>query len=132
MSIYNKFTLPIADAISDALGMVSGRWRLFFQNQLSLNNSLTSRWVRQFSTPITVSSATVLRKNTSLAYTTYLFPIGSRVMVNQSGMLFGIVEDCTYDSGASDIVLTLRMDGGTALTAVTEIYYSVLTSSVID
>jgi hypothetical protein len=53
-------------------------------------------------------------------------------MVNQSGMLFGTVEDCTFDSGASDIVLTLRMDGGTALTAVTEIYYSVLTSSVID
>jgi hypothetical protein len=131
MSLYNKFTLPITDAISDALGMVSARWRLFFQNQLSLNNSLTTRWVLYSGGGIATTDAVTLIK-TAGENVTFMFPTGSRIMVRDgSSLYFGTVESCTYSAGTAAVTWKLDMDSGYALNAVSEIYYGVLTSSVI-
>jgi hypothetical protein len=54
------------------------------------------------------------------------------MVLDGSELVKGVVISCTFDSGPSDVTWTVRMDKGHALTSVSEVYFGILTSSVID
>ena len=131
MADYTKSIPPILTAIVDAAGLLTREWRQWFSARQTFDNSLTQRWIVHLQTPITVVNPTTLRKSVGSFAVDY-YPPGSPVRINESGIIYrGIVESSSYDSGTSELVLTLKMDHDVPLSSVTQIFYSVLASSVI-
>lgn len=132
MAIYNKSTLPVADPISDKDSLITARWRAWFSARQSFDNSIQTRWIRHLTAPITTVDTQTISRTLTESFT-LAYPAGSRIMVNDGGTLYkGTVVSCTYDGGTGTVTWVIEMDGGHALSSVSEIYYSCLTSSVID
>ena len=132
--VFNRSTPPFGVPMVGQDGQVSPQWRMYFSQLQTLVNSLQSRWQILWVSGINVINATdFYRIAPAGEYQQYAIPAGSRIMVRNGGVLVkGTMTSISYDAGTTTLLMSATLDGGAALSSVDWLFYSTLTSSVID
>lgn len=132
MTIYNKSTPPVADPICDKDGRLTTKWAAWFNARQAFDNSLQHRWIRHMVSNFTTVDGETFSRIVP-EYNTITYPAGCRIMVlDGTDLVQGVVRSCSYSSGSGAITWVVSMDKGHALTNVIDLYYAILTSSVLD
>lgn len=132
--VFTRSTPPFGVPMVGQDGQVSPQWRMYFSQLQTLINSLQERWQILWTSGINVINANdFYRIAPAGEYQQYVIPVGSRIMVRESGNLVkGTMTAVSYDSGTTTLLMSATLDGGVALSSVDWFFYSTLTSSVID